>query len=82
MALKYYVLGEHTSQLGSKKIVAPCVAIEKFVSGNDDATISQIRGLCTAIVDINDITRDKMKTPTFSQEVKIKALAQRKLVTA
>lgn len=77
MAIKYYVLGDSTPQLGSKKIGSACSAIEKFISANDDATITKIKELCSAIVDINDITRDKMKTPTFSLEVKSKALAQR-----
>lgn len=81
MAIKYFVLGDNTPQLGSKKIAAACASIEKFVSGNDDDTIVKIKDLCGAIVDINDITRDKMKTPTFSQEVKSKALTQSKAVS-
>lgn len=82
MAIKYFVLGDGVPQLGSKKITQACALIEKFVSGNDEATITKIRDLCAAIVDINDITRDKMKTPTFSQDVKTKALAQRNVAAS
>lgn len=78
MAIKYFVIGDKAPQLTSKKISQSCSLIEKFVSGNDEKTISQLRELCAAIADINDITRDKMKTPTFSQEVKSRALEQRK----
>ena len=78
MAIKYHVLGDDIPQLNSKKITASCAAIERFMSGNDEATITQLKDLCGAIVDINDITRDKMKTPTFSQDVKNKALQARK----
>ncbi len=82
MAIKYYVLGEDIPQLNSKKIASACAAIEKFMSANDESTIAQIKDLCATIVDINDITRDKMKTPTFSHEVKNKALQARKAFTA
>jgi hypothetical protein len=77
MALKYYILGESLPQLTSMKIKSACEKIEKFVSGNDEATISEIRDLCAIIVDINEVTRDKMKTPSFVQDVKSRALAQR-----
>lgn len=77
MAIKYLVLGENMPQLGSKRIAKSCSDIEKFVNGNDEDTISKIRDLCSAIVDINDITRDRIKTPAFSQEVRNRALLQR-----
>ena len=77
MAIKYFLLGDEIPQLSSKKITQSCEIIEKFVSKNDEDSIAKIRSLCASIVDINDITRDKMKTPTFSQDVKAKALTQR-----
>jgi hypothetical protein len=77
MAIKYFVLGDQIPLLNSRKIKSSCDEIEKFVSGNDDATISKLRALCAAIVDINEISRDRIKTPTFVQEVKAKALAFR-----
>lgn len=80
MAIKYYVLGESTPALGSKKIATACAQIENFISQNDDATLSKLRDLCGAIVDISEVTRDKLKGPSFSQEIKVKALARRAIV--
>jgi hypothetical protein len=77
MAVKYYVLGDATPPLGSKKIAAACAEIEKFVSQNDEATLGKLRDLCGAIVEIAEVTRDKIKSPSFSQEIKAKALARR-----
>lgn len=79
MAIKYYVLGDVIPALGSKRIAAACARIEKFVSQNDEATLGKLRDLCGAIVEIGEVTRDKMKTPSFSQEIKAKALARRTL---
>lgn len=78
MAIKYFVLGDDTPQLGSKKITQACAKVEHFISSNDDSNIAKLRALCAAIVDINDITRDRIKTPTFSSEVRARALAHRK----
>lgn len=78
MAIKYYVVGEDVPQLGSKKIASACSEIEKFIAGNDDTTITRLKKLCTAIVDINDISRDRIRTPTFSQDVKLKAIEERR----
>lgn len=80
MAIKYYVLGSNTPQLNSGKIKSACTLIEKFVSSNDDATLTKIRDLCAAIVDINEITRDRIKTETFVADVRTKALTQREVV--
>jgi hypothetical protein len=80
MAIKYYVIGGTIPQLGSRKIAASCAAIEGFVSGNDEITIDKLRDLCAVVVDINDVSRDKMKTPTFLHDVKAKALVQRKRI--
>lgn len=77
MAIKYYVLGDSTPALGSRKIAASCAKIEKFISQNDETTLGELRDLCGAIVDIAEVTRDKTKTPSFSQEIKAKALARR-----
>jgi hypothetical protein len=77
MAIKYYVLGPDIPNLSSNKIKSACAEIEKFIGGNDDQTIGSIGDLCAAIVNINDITRDRIKTPTFVIEVKARALAQR-----
>lgn len=77
MAIKYYVLGDDVPKLNSKKVKAACADIEKFVSRNDEAMVTELRDLCSSIVDINEITRDRIKTPTFVLEVKKQALAQR-----
>ena len=78
MAIKYYVCGTSVPQLNSRKIKAKCEEIEKFVSRGDDDVVNSIKDLCTAIVDIDDITRDKLKVSTLAHEVKTKALAFRK----
>lgn len=77
MAIKYFVLGEKIADLGSNKIKNNCDAIEKFLNPADEKNISKIRDLCSAIFEKDDITRDKIKTPSFSQEIKTKALAYR-----
>lgn len=77
MAIKYYVCGRDIPQLGSKKIKNVCSEIEKFVSQNDDDTVAAIKHLCAAIVDINDINRDKLKGSSLVLEIKAKALAAR-----
>jgi hypothetical protein len=77
MAIKYYVCGESIPQLGANKIKAICQKIEQFISGNDDATVKALKDLCSAIVDINDVTRDKLKGSPLVQDVKAKALAMR-----
>jgi hypothetical protein len=76
-AIKYYILGGNTPQLNSGKIKNACSSIEKFVSSNDEVNISKIRDLCSAIVDINEITRDRMKTESFVIDVRNRAIAQR-----
>lgn len=78
MAIKYLILGAKVSQLNSAKIVKECQKIRDFVSKSDDESIAKIRGLCAAIADIESTTRDKIKTPTFTQEVKEKALEFRR----
>ena len=74
MAIKYYLLGLNVPQLNSSKIKASCGTIEKFITGNDDETIAKLRDLCEYVFDISDITRDKIKTPTFAIDVKSRAL--------
>lgn len=77
MAIKYYVLGGAVPNLNSNKIKAACSEIEKFIGSNDDQTIGKIRDLCASIVDINEVSRDRIKTPTFVTEVKARVLSQR-----
>jgi hypothetical protein len=78
MAIKYYVCGESIPQLTSHKIKAKCTEIEKFVSRGDDDTVNSIKDLCAAIVDIDDISRDKLKGSPLVLDVKTKALAFRR----
>jgi len=77
MAIKYYILGESIPQLSSRKIKAKCNEIEEFMSKGDDDTINLVKDLCAKIVDIEDVTRDKLKGSTLAVEVKAKALAFR-----
>lgn len=74
MAIKYYVCGLNVPPLDSKRVKASCEAIEKFMSGNDEGTVKAIRDICSAIVDIEDMTRDKLKGSNLVLEVKAKAL--------
>lgn len=78
MAIKYYIFGEASMQLNSRKIKSKCETIEKFMSTGDDESVNSIKELCSAIVDIDDITRDKLKGSTLALEVRAKALAFRK----
>jgi len=78
MAIRYYICGNTMPQLNSRKIKIKCDAVEKFVSMSDDETVNSVKELCAAIVDIDDITRDKLKGSTLYLEVKAKALAFRK----
>ena len=45
------------------------------MSKGDDLTINRIKDLCATIVDIDDVTRDKLKGSTLAVEVRAKALA-------
>lgn len=47
------------------------------MSKGDDLTINRIKDLCATIVDIDDVTRDKLKGSTLAVEVRAKALALR-----
>lgn len=78
MAIKYYVCGANVPSLSSAKIKQVCSDIEQFMSRNDDDMVKTLKDLCGAIVDMNDITRDKLKGISLVQDVKEKALAQRK----
>lgn len=78
MAIRYYIIGESIPQLNSQKIKSKCVEIEQFMSKGDDDTINIIKSLCAGIVDIDEITRDRLKGGTLALEVKAKALAFRK----
>jgi hypothetical protein len=77
MAIKYYVLGEHLPRLNSGNIKAKCDEIEDFMSKGDDQTINLIKDLCATIVDIDDVTRDKLKGSMLAVEVRAKALPLR-----
>jgi hypothetical protein len=77
MAIKYYVCGDNVPQLGSNKIKKIASDIENFVSGNDDETINAIKTLCGSIVDVKDMTRDKLKGSSLVLDVKSKALGVR-----
>jgi hypothetical protein len=61
MAIKYYVCGDTVAKLDSGKIKQSCKKIEQFISSSDEDTVKVINDLCSAIVNINDITRDKLK---------------------
>src|SRR5262249_35344558 len=65
MAIKYYVCGSTIPQVNSAKIRNACESIEKFVSAGDDDTVKKIKELCAEIVDIDAITRDRLKGRHF-----------------
>jgi hypothetical protein len=77
MAIKYYVCGDNLPNLGSNKIHKICSDIEKFISDSGDGTIKEIKDLCATIVDISEISRDKLKSSTLVLDMKSKALAAR-----
>lgn len=77
MAIRYFICGESIPPLSSRKVDASCKKIEEFISKNDDATISKIRHICESIVDIDNISRDRIKSRPLVEEVKQKALSMR-----
>jgi hypothetical protein len=77
MAIKYYVCGEKIPQLSSPKIKKLCEDLEEFMSAGDDVTVQKIKGLCGEIVDMDDITRDKLKGSSLVPDVAAKALLYR-----
>ena len=74
MAIKYYVLGEGMPQLSARNLKNFCEKIEKFVTKTDDDTIKTIRDLCSNCFGPDDVTRDRIKGPTFAAETKQRAL--------
>lgn len=74
MALKYYVWGDAIPNLTTQKIKKTCTAIERFMSAGDEDTVKKIKDLCADIIDIDDITRDKLKGSNLVQDVKTRAL--------
>jgi hypothetical protein len=56
-------------------------AIEMFMNGSDDSTVKVIKDLCGHIVDVDDITRDKLKSGNLALDVKARALAFRETNT-
>ena len=77
MAIKYWVCGANVPQLGSRRIKEVCEEIQAFMSAGDDKTVAALTVLCSSIVDINEITRDKLKGINLVQEIKSKALKSR-----
>jgi hypothetical protein len=77
MAIKYYVCGPTIPRLNSNKIKSVCESIQTFMSAGDEDTVKRIKDLCANIVDIDTITRDRLKTGTLVLDVKTKALAFR-----
>jgi hypothetical protein len=75
MAIKYYVCGSAIPELTSPKIKKMCAAIETFMSASEDDTVKKIKDLCGNIVDMDGITRDKLKGSNLALDVKAKALA-------
>ena len=78
MAIKYYICGPKIPQLNSHKIKKMCEAIETFMSASDDETVKKIKSFCASIVDMDAITRDKLKGTNLAIDVKTKALEFRK----
>lgn len=78
MAIKYYVWGDSIPNLTSQKVKKTCSAIENFMSSGDEETVRRIKDLCTNVIDIDEVTRDKLKGSALVQDVKTKALEFRK----
>lgn len=77
MAIKYYVCGDIIPRLNSPKIRKTLAAIENFMGVGDDDTVKAIKDLCAEIVDVDDVTRDKLKGGALVLDIKSKALAFR-----
>lgn len=79
MALKYYVVGSKIPDLSSPKVKAISETIESFMSSGNEETVNKIRDLCLEVVDLSDITRDRIKGASLAAEVKARAIAFREI---
>ncbi|WP_179273879.1 AIPR family protein [Rhodococcoides fascians] len=82
LAIRYYVCGESLPNLSSAKVEKNAKEIREFVEDGGDARISELNDLCAAIVEIDDMTRDKVRNSALTLDVKAKALELRKSVLA
>jgi hypothetical protein len=78
LAIRYYVCGESVPSLSSPRVEKSAKAIREFIEDGSDTRISELNDLCAAIVEIDDMTRDKVRSSALTTEVKTRALALRK----
>jgi len=79
MSIKYFICGPSMPKLNSNKIKSKCEQIEKFISRGDDETVNMIKNLCSYIVlNLDEITLDKLKNTTLVNEIKSRSLNFRK----
>ena len=78
MAVRYYVCGENIPSLSSIKIEKNTKSLREFMEDGGDSRIAEINALCSAIVDIDEMTRDKVRGTALSADVKARALALRR----
>lgn len=78
MAVRYYVCGENIPSLSSIKIEKNTKSLREFMEDGGDSRIAEINTLCSAIVDIDEMTRDKVRGTALSADVKARALALRR----
>lgn len=77
LAIRYYVCGESLANLSSPKVEKNAKAIREFIEDGSDARISELNALCAAIVEIDDMTRDKVRNSALTLDVKTRALTLR-----
>lgn len=78
MAVRYYVCGDSIANLSSPKIETSARKIREFIEDGSDKRIAELNALCAAIVDIDEITRDKVKSSALTADVKRRAIESRK----
>jgi hypothetical protein len=77
MAIKYYLIGDQVPQLQSPKIKKVCENIERFMQSSDEAALRAIKLLAERIVNIDEVTRDRLKGSPLVAEIRQRALELR-----
>ncbi|WP_395309301.1 AIPR family protein [Mycobacterium sp. AMU20-3851] len=77
MAIRYYVCGDTLPRLDSSKVEQSAKRIREFIEDGSDQRVTEINELCAAVVDIDKITRDRVRSSALTVDIKEKALALR-----
>jgi hypothetical protein len=77
MGIKYLIAGADIPTVTSGKIRAVCEIIDKFMGGNDEDIIGQLRRLCERFEPTEEINRDRLKGVGLTATARTHALGVR-----